>query len=67
MTKKKATPYCIMVDHVWRCVVISIRGTMSLDDCLIDLQAEPTSMSEAGRRWGFDGTDMYAHQVTGAF
>lgn len=58
-----ATPYCVLVDHEKKCVVVAIRGTMSLDDCLCDLQAEPASMAECGRRWGFDGTDMYAHQV----
>lgn len=61
----QATPYCIMVDHIWRCVVVAIRGTMSLDDCLCDLQAEPVSMAESGRKWGFDGNDMFAHQVRG--
>lgn len=57
------TPYCVLVDHAWRCVVVSIRGTMSLDDCLCDLQAEPACMEESGRRWGFDGSGMFAHQV----
>ncbi|CAN0231217.1 unnamed protein product, partial [Laminaria digitata] len=57
----EATPYCLLVDHDWRCVVVSIRGTMSLDDCLCDLQAHPKSMEESGRRWGFDGSDMLAH------
>lgn len=57
------TPYCVLVDHAWRCVVVSIRGTMSLDDCLCDLQADPVRMEESGRRWGFDGSGMYAHQV----
>ncbi|CAN0394058.1 unnamed protein product, partial [Hapterophycus canaliculatus] len=57
------TPYCVLVDHAWRCVVVAIRGTMSLDDCLCDLQADPVRMEESGRRWGFDGSGMYAHQV----
>lgn len=59
----KMTPYCVLVDHEWRCVVISIRGTMSLEDCLCDLHAEPVHMEESGRKWGFDGRGMYAHQV----
>lgn len=58
-----ATPYCVLVDHDWRCVVVSIRGTMSLEDCLVDLQADPVCMDESGRRWGFDGSGMFAHQV----
>lgn len=57
------TPYCVLVDHNWKCVVVSIRGTMSLDDCLCDLQADPVCMEDSGRRWGFDGTGMFAHQV----
>lgn len=57
------TPYCVLVDHQWGCVVVSIRGTMSLDDCLCDLQADPACMEESGRRWGFDGSGMFAHQV----
>lgn len=59
----KVTPYCVLVDHDWRCVVVSIRGTMSLDDCVCDLEAVPASMAEAGRKWGFDGSDMVAHKV----
>lgn len=59
----KTTPYCLLVDHEWRCVVISIRGTMSLEDCLCDLHAEPLNMEDPGRKWGFDGRGMYAHQV----
>ncbi|CAM9453435.1 unnamed protein product [Discosporangium mesarthrocarpum] len=58
----RETPYCIMVDHNWECIVVSIRGTMSLDDCLTDLQAEPGSMEAVGIKWGFDGRGMYAHQ-----
>ena len=60
-----ATPYCVLVDHNWRCVVVSIRGTMSLEEIVSDLYAEPASMEECGRRWGFDGRDMFAHQVWG--
>eukprot|EP00903_Cladosiphon_okamuranus_P015368 g14194.t1 len=56
------TPYCVLVDHNWKCVVVSIRGTMSLDDCLCDLQADPECMDESGKRWGFEGNGMYAHQ-----
>ena len=60
-----ATPYCVLVDHEWRCVVISIRGTMSLEDCVYDLHAEPASIEEYGRKWGFDGRGVFTHQVWG--
>lgn len=62
-----ATPYCVLIDHVWRCVVVSIRGTMSLEDCLCDLQADPMDMESCGRKWGFDGRGMLAHQVGSSF
>jgi sn1-specific diacylglycerol lipase len=32
-------PFCVVVDHEKKCVVIAIRGTLSLSDALIDLTA----------------------------
>ena len=34
-------PYAILVDHKWQCVVVTIRGTLSLEDCLTDANSEP--------------------------
>lgn len=56
------TPYAVLVDHEWRTVVIAIRGTMSLDDCVTDALAEPHSLEHSGERWGFDGKGMFVHR-----
>jgi len=55
------TPYGIFIDHAWKSVVLSIHGTMSLDDVVADLTITPTSMEEWGARCGFDGLDCFAH------
>lgn len=54
-------PYAIFWDFEKQCVVISIRGTLSLEDCITDALADPTSMEEAGEKWGFDGKNRFAH------
>ena len=56
-----ATPYCIVLDHDWRSIVIGIRGTLSLDDLLADVTIRPVSLDVLGKRCGFDGTDRFAH------
>ena len=56
-----ATPYCIVLDHDWKSIVIGIRGTLSLDDLLADVTLRPVSLDTLGERCGFDGTDRYAH------
>ncbi|CAM9966368.1 unnamed protein product [Ascophyllum nodosum] len=35
---------------------------MSLEDCVYDLHAEPASIEEYGRKWGFDGRGVFTHQ-----
>lgn len=42
-------------------VVIAIRGTLSLEDCISDALAEAASMQAAGEKWGFDGNGKFAH------
>jgi len=54
-------PYTVLYDHKWRSVVISIRGTLSLEDCVTDALAESDSLAPAGRKYGFDGEGEYAH------
>lgn len=54
-------PYGIFIDHERETVVITIRGTLSLEDCITDALAEPVSMAEAGQKWGFDGEGKFAH------
>jgi len=56
-----AKPYSIMFDHSRNAVVISIRGTLSLDDCVADVVAHSVELAGHGQRWGFDGEGRYAH------
>jgi sn1-specific diacylglycerol lipase len=54
-------PYCILLDHEWRNVVVSIRGTFSLEDCITDVLIEPESLEKLGNDFGFDATNQYCH------
>jgi len=54
-------PYCIIVDHRWKSVVLSIRGTLSLEDCITDALTESVELKSVGEKWGFDGDGEYAH------
>lgn len=57
-----ATPYCILVDQAHEVVVISIRGTASLEDMVTDLQFSSSKMNRVGEVCGFDGSEMHAHR-----
>ena len=46
-------PYCILVDHEMQAVVVAIRGTFSLEDCLTDVLLEPRSLDSLGEEFGF--------------
>ena len=50
-------PFFVAIDHHTRSIVVSIRGTLSLEDALTDLCAKPESLGE------FDESlkDYYAH------
>lgn len=54
-------PYCILLDHAWQSVVVSIRGTFSLEDCVTDVLIDPESLEPLGREFGFDATNQYCH------
>ena len=41
--------------------MLSIRGTLSLEDCVVDVLVEPESLDELGIQYGFDGSDQYCH------
>ncbi|CAN0105085.1 unnamed protein product, partial [Ectocarpus sp. 4 AP-2014] len=56
------TPYCVVVDHTWQSIIITIRGSHSFEDFLVDAMAEPQSLENVGLEWGFDGRNMHAHQ-----
>lgn len=55
-------PYAILLDTEMRTIIIVIRGTMSLEDCVTDLLIDPQEMHEAGKRWEFDGEGRYCHR-----
>lgn len=54
-------PYGVFVDHKKSWVVVAVRGTLSLEDCITDVACEPEEMSAAGNQWGFDGENKWAH------
>lgn len=54
-------PYCILLDHEWKSVVVSIRGTFSLEDCVTDVLIEPEALDSLGEEYGFDGGNQYCH------
>ena len=56
-----AKPYAVFLDHDKESIVIAIRGTLSLEDCITDVLAEPIELVEAGERWGFDGRNRWTH------
>jgi hypothetical protein len=57
----EAIPYVVSIDHDKRAVIISCRGTLSISDLVTDLHCMPTSLESAGKAWGFNGKEMYAH------
>jgi hypothetical protein len=59
--KYNQMPYCIVIDHKWQSVVLAIRGTLSLEDCLVDVLVEPDPLDELGREYNFDAKDQYCH------
>ena len=46
-------PYALLLDRSRRAVVLTIRGTLSLEDCLTDAMADPASLRELAAAWGF--------------
>jgi sn1-specific diacylglycerol lipase len=55
------TPYCIIIDHKWQSIVLSIRGSLTLEDCIVDVLLDPSPLDELGRVYGFEGTGQYCH------
>jgi hypothetical protein len=56
------TPYYISIDEEHRVVIVSIRGTASLEDAVIDLQLTPSDLGDIGRQCGFDGEGEFCHK-----
>jgi sn1-specific diacylglycerol lipase len=56
-----AKPYAVFIDNDIESVVIAIRGTLSLEDCMTDVLAEFIEMTAAGEQWGFNGKGKFTH------
>eukprot|EP01036_Dinobryon_divergens_P023752 gene23752-32137_t len=54
-------PFVVILDHEKECIVLAVRGTLSLEDCVTDVLCEPTELTAAGEKWGFDGSGRHAH------
>ena len=54
-------PYALLKEPARRTLVLCIRGTLSLEDLVIDAAAEPSALDAAGERCGFDGAGRFAH------
>jgi len=57
-----ATPYAILLDEEEKSVVIAVRGTLSLEDWVIDLQYVPHPLDKVGELCGFDGKGHHCHK-----
>lgn len=57
-----AKPYAVFIDNDIESVVISIRGTLSLEDCMTDVRADIVEMIDAGEQWGFNGKGKFTHE-----
>ena len=58
----RETPYCIVLDHRWKTVVLAIRGTLSIEDCIVDVLVDPESLEGLGTEYGFDGQGQACHR-----
>mmetsp|Transcript_33425 Transcript_33425/g.48459 ORF Transcript_33425/g.48459 Transcript_33425/m.48459 type:complete len:787 (+) Transcript_33425:35-2395(+) len=54
-------PFVVVLDHEKETVVLAVRGTLSLEDCVTDVLCDPTELTAAGEAWGFDGSGRFAH------
>lgn len=59
--KLSSVPYCILLDHERSLVVLSIRGSLSLEDIVTDTLVLPESLEEVGNKYAFDGRGQYCH------
>ncbi|KAL7481992.1 hypothetical protein ACHAW6_007666 [Cyclotella cf. meneghiniana] len=55
------TPYCIVIDREWKTVVVSIRGSLTLEDCVVDVLLDPSPLDSLGEQYGFSGNGQYCH------
>lgn len=52
--KVMATPYCVLIDEAVRAVVIVVRGSVTLEDLVTDLQWSAIELNRVGERVGFE-------------
>jgi len=50
-----------MVDEGVKKIILAVRGTLSLDDMVADLQYNPVSLEKTGKICGFNGEGHYCH------
>jgi sn1-specific diacylglycerol lipase len=57
--------YFVFIDSKMSCVVIAIRGTLSLSDCFTDVDADPASLRDLGLdgHWGHSGAKLAALRI----
>lgn len=55
-------PYCILVDHKSKAVLVSVRGSLSLDDLVTDVHMDPECLYNLGQEHGFEADhNQYCH------
>jgi hypothetical protein len=54
-------PYFIALDHQWKTIVLAIRGTLTLESVVADINCVPHELTEIGIECGFDGNGSYCH------
>jgi hypothetical protein len=55
-------PYCILLDHESQSVVVSVRGSLSLDDLVTDVHIDPECVYDLGQEHGFEADrNQYCH------
>ena len=55
------TPYCIIIDRKWKSIVLSIRGSLTLEDCVVDVLLDPSPLDALGEKYGFAGAGQHCH------
>lgn len=55
------SPYIILRDDRWKTIVVTVRGTLSIEDMITDVTVTPKSLGEVGDKFGFNGSGEYCH------
>ena len=55
-------PYAIFLDHEKQQTILTIRGTISLEDWISDGLTDSVELKDAGELWGFIGEGRYGHE-----